>query len=75
MKISQTVFNLPSGHMQVHGRNGYVQCSKAKDSKSRQTRVMVHEVCTLSHRSLNLCEVSSEYLKRFLTYRVDTSKW
>ena len=30
---------------QVHGRNGYVQCSKGNNSKSRQSRVMVHVFC------------------------------
>ena len=34
---------------EVHDRNGYVQCSKGNNSKSRQTRVTVHEFCTLSH--------------------------
>ena len=33
----------------VHGRNGYVQCSKGNNSKSRQTRVTVQVFCTLSH--------------------------
>ena len=44
---------------QVHGRNGYVQCSKGNNSKSRQTKVMVHVFCMSSHGALNLCEVSS----------------
>ena len=35
-------FQLTEG-TQVHGRNDYVQCSKGNNSKSRQTRVMVHE--------------------------------
>ena len=30
---------------QVHGRNGYVQCSKSNNSISRQTRVTVHVFC------------------------------
>ena len=42
----------------VHGRNGYVQCSKGNNSKSRPTRVMVHVFCPLSHGVLHLCEVS-----------------
>ena len=42
----------------VHGRNGYVQCSKGNNSVSRQTRVRVHVFCTLSHGGLHLCEVS-----------------
>ena len=29
---------------QVHGINGYVQCSKGSTSKSKQTRVTVHVV-------------------------------
>ena len=28
---------------QVHGRNGYVPCSKGNNSKSKQTKVMVCE--------------------------------
>ena len=32
----------------VHGRNGYVQCSKGNNSVSRQTRVMVHVFCICS---------------------------
>ena len=39
---------------QVHGRNGYVQCSKGNISKSRQIRDTVHEFCTSLHRALNL---------------------
>ena len=42
----------------VHGRNGYVQCSKGNNSKSGQTRVMVHVFCKSSHSALHLCEVS-----------------
>ena len=30
----------------VHGRDGYVHCSKGNNSKSRQIRVMVHVFCT-----------------------------
>ena len=41
----------------VHGKNGYVQCSKGNNSKSRQTRVTVHMFCTSSHSGLYLCEV------------------
>ena len=42
----------------VHGRIGYVQCSKGNNSKSRQTRVMVHVFCTSSDGTLHLCKVS-----------------
>ena len=49
----------------VHGRNGYVQCSKGNNSKCRLTRVMVHVFCTLSHGVLHWCEVSRKYLKRY----------
>ena len=42
---------------QVHGRNDYVQCSKGNNSKSKQTRVMIHVFCMLSHSALHLCEV------------------
>ena len=37
----------------VHGRNGYVQCSKVDNSRSRQTRVMIHVFCTSSHGGLH----------------------
>ena len=42
----------------VHGRNGYVQCSKGNNYGSKQTRVMVHVFCTLSYGALHFCEVS-----------------
>ena len=42
----------------VQARNGYVQCSKGNNSKSRQTRVTVYVFCTLSHSALHYCEVS-----------------
>ena len=42
----------------VHGRNGYVQCSKGNNSKSRQKRVMVCMFYTSSPGALHLCEVS-----------------
>ena len=64
-----------SEQTKIHGRNGYIQCSKGNNSKSRQTRLMVHEFCTSSHEALNLCEVSSKYLKPFPTYRADTNTW
>ena len=32
---------------QVHGRNGYVQCSKDKNSKSRKTRVTIPAGCLI----------------------------
>ena len=38
---------------QVHARNVYVQCSKVNNSKSRQTRVKVQELCSSSHQALN----------------------
>ena len=41
----------------VHGRNGYVLCSKGNNSKSRQSRVMVQVFCTSSHSALHLCEI------------------
>ena len=39
----------------VHGRNGYVQCSKGNNFQSRQTRVTVHVFCTSPHSALHLC--------------------
>ena len=41
----------------VHGRNGYVQCSKGNNSKSRQTSATVHVFCTTSDSALHLYEV------------------
>ena len=41
----------------VHGRNGYVQCSKGINSKCRQTRVTVHVFCMSPHSALHLCAV------------------
>ena len=42
----------------VHGRNGYVQCSKGNNSIGRKTKVMVPVFCTWSPGSLQKCEVS-----------------
>ena len=47
----------------VHGRNGYVQCSKGNNSISRQIKVTVHVFCTSSHGDLHWCEVSWKYIK------------
>ena len=58
---------------QVHGRNGYVQCSEGNNSRSRQTRVKVRKFCTSFSGALNLCEVLSKYLKRFPTHGTDTN--
>ena len=60
---------------QVHGRNGYVQCSKGNNSKSRQTRVMVHVFCTSSHSALHCRGVSWKYLKRNQIYGADKKLW
>ena len=49
---------------QVHGRNGYVQCSKGNNSKRRQTRVTVEKFCSSSYQALNLCENPSKCLKK-----------
>ena len=48
---------LNSFQLTIHGGNGYVQCSKDNNSKSRQTRVTVHVFGTLPHGALYLCEV------------------
>ena len=56
----------------VHGRNGYIQHSKGINSKSRQTRVMVHKFCTLSNDALHCFEVSLKYLKQYQSYGADT---
>ena len=42
----------------MHSGNGYVQCSKGNNSKSKPTRVMVHVFCMSSDGALHLCEVS-----------------
>ena len=42
----------------VHGRNGYIQCSKGNNSESRKPRAMGNVLCTSSHGALHLCEVS-----------------
>ena len=60
---------------QAYGRNGYVKCSKGNNFKRRQTRNTIYKFCTLSHGALNLCSVSLKDLKRFPTYRADTSTW
>ena len=49
----------------VHGGNDYVQCSKGRNSKSRQIRVTVHMLFTSSHGALYLCEVSRKYHERY----------
>ena len=57
---------------QVHKRNGYVQCSKGNNSKSRQTRVTVHVLYTSSYNALHWCEVSWKYLRRYQSYGAET---
>ena len=52
----------------VDVRNGYVQCPKGNNSKSRQPRVMTYS-------TLHLLKVSWKYLEQFLTYRASTSTW
>ena len=59
--------------IRVHGRNSYVQCSKGNNSRSRQTRVMVHMFCMWSYSALYLCEVSRKYLLWYQSYRADTN--
>ena len=63
MKISQKDFNLHSGHYVVEMA---VQCSKGNNSKSRQTRVMVHVFCTLS-------QVKCFTFEWYQSYGADTS--
>ena len=48
------------------------QSSKGHNSK-RLIRFTVLVCCTSSHNALHMCEVSSKYLERFSTYRVDMS--
>ena len=56
MKISQTVFDLQSGHEYM------VEMAMlmfiGQDSKSRQTRITVHVFCMSSHGALHLCDIS-----------------
>ena len=75
MKFPENIWNSfqLTEQTQVHGRNGYVQCSKGNNSKSRQTRVTVHVFCTLSHGVLHLCEVWWKYLWWYQSYGVDTN--
>ena len=47
----------------VYGRNGYVQCSKGNNSKSRQTRVTVH----VFSRRLIVLYICVKFIKIFLT--------
>ena len=69
--ISRTVFNLLEW-TRVHGRNGYVQCSKDNNSKSMQTRVTVHVFYTWSHSALHLCrEITSDGIR--VMYGADTN--
>ena len=72
MKISKTVFNLQTGHKYMIEMAVFNVQSEISP-KSGQIRVTVHEFCTSCHKVLNLCEVSSKYLKRFPTYRADIS--
>ena len=59
----------------VCGRNGKFHCSKGNNSKSMQSRVTVPALCTSSHPPEHLFEVSWKYLKRFWSYRANTSLW
>ena len=43
--------------IQVHGRDGYIQCSKGNNSRTRKPNVMVYVFCMSSHGALHLCEV------------------
>ena len=58
-------FFLFTKQTRVHGGNGYVQCSMGNNSKSRQTRVLLHMFCILPHGTLYLCEVLWIYLKQY----------
>ena len=44
--------------------------SKGNNSKSKQTIVTVHETCMLCHGALNLCKVTTKYMKRFPEQRL-----
>ena len=57
--------------IRVHGRNGYIQCSKGNNSVSRQTIVTVHLFCPSSHGDFHWCEVSRKCPKRFQSYGAD----
>ena len=56
VKISCTAFNLQSGH-EYMVEMAMLNVQMAINTKSRQTRVTVHEFCTSSDSPLNLCEV------------------
>ena len=55
--------------------NQYLLCSKGSNSKSWITRATVQGFCTSSYGAVHLWEILWKYLKRFSTYRVDTSTW
>ena len=57
----------------IQGRNGYVQCSKGNNSKSRQIRVKVHVFCMSSLSALHLCKVLWKYLWWYQSYGADTN--
>ena len=74
MKISQTVFNLQSGHKyMVEMAMFSVQRAKTPKVGKQGLQFMGSARCLI--KTLNLYEVSSKYLKQFPTYRADTSTW
>ena len=80
MKFYQNIWNgfQLTELTRVHGRNGYFQYllrSKGGNSKSRLTRAKILVFCTSSLGALHIWEISWKYLKRFSTYRADTSTW
>ena len=56
----------------VHGRNGYIHWSKGNSSKSRQTKVKVHEFCMSSHSALH-CLKFLKNISDGLSYGADTN--
>ena len=49
--------------------------SKGHNPNRRLSSSTVCLFCTSSHDALHLCEVLSKYLRRFQTYKADTSTW
>ena len=43
---------------QVHGRNGYIPCSRGNNSRTRKPKVMIHAFYITANHALHLCEVS-----------------
>ena len=61
VKFYQNVSFLHTERIRIHGRNGYILCSKDIYSKRRQTRVTGHMFCTLPFGVLYFYEVYENF--------------